>query len=78
MRHDALMVRTLHDTTIRYWNKGDQQLYGWVAQEALGERSRRLLDIIFPKPLQRIEKDLVEKGIIGKVNSSISVAMVPK
>jgi PAS domain-containing protein len=61
MRHEALMVRT-PDGTIRYWDKGAQQLYGWVPQEALGERSHRLLKTIFPKPLQSIEKDLIEKG----------------
>ena len=61
VRHDALMVRA-PDGTIRFWNKGAQQLYGWVPQEALGVRSHRLLKTIFPKPLQSIEKDLVEKG----------------
>ena len=33
---DAIMVRNL-DQTIRYWNKGAEQLYGWTSQEVLGK-----------------------------------------
>lgn len=32
---DAIMVRNL-DRTIRYWNKGAERLYGWTAEEVLG------------------------------------------
>lgn len=33
---DAIIVRN-PDLTIRYWNKGAEQLYGWTAQEVLGK-----------------------------------------
>jgi len=33
---DAIMVRNL-DRTLRYWNKGAEQLYGWTAEEVLGK-----------------------------------------
>ncbi|MDQ3059261.1 MAG: PAS domain S-box protein [Pseudomonadota bacterium] len=33
---DAIIVRNL-DRTVRFWNQGAQRLYGWRAQEALGQ-----------------------------------------
>lgn len=35
--HDAIVVRTL-DGTVTFWNKGAERLYGWTAQEAVGQR----------------------------------------
>lgn len=39
---DAIMVRNL-DRTLRYWNKGAEQLYGWTAEEVLGKTMEELM-----------------------------------
>jgi PAS domain S-box-containing protein len=39
---DAIMVRDLGNR-ITFWNKGAERLYGWSAQEALGESAELLL-----------------------------------
>lgn len=57
LTRDAMMVRN-QDGTIRFWNTGSHQLYGWPSQEALGESSHRLLKTIFPEPLKNIEGEL--------------------
>ncbi len=56
----AMMVRDA-DGTIRYWNKGAQELYGWTSGEALGKSSHSLLKTQFPKPLPAIEREMMEK-----------------
>jgi len=58
---NAIMIRNV-DGTIRYWSKGAQQLYGWEPQEALGMTSHRLLETVFPAPLEVIEEELRMKG----------------
>jgi PAS domain S-box-containing protein len=40
--HDAILVSDLTGT-IRYWNHGAQALYGWSAEEAVGQQVSRLL-----------------------------------
>jgi len=56
----AMMVRDA-DGTIRYWNKGAQELYGWTSSEALGKSSHSLLKTQFPKPLPAIEREMLQK-----------------
>ena len=55
------MIRNL-DGTIRYWSGGAQKLYGWEAQDALGVTSHRLLETVFPAPLEAIEEELRTNG----------------
>ena len=40
---DAIIVKTLDDT-ITFWSHGAQTLYGWTKEEALGQKSRILLN----------------------------------
>ncbi|HUE86007.1 MAG TPA: PAS domain S-box protein, partial [Vicinamibacterales bacterium] len=40
--HDAIYVRDL-DGRITYWNKGAEQAYGWIADDAVGRRAVELL-----------------------------------
>ena len=40
--HDTVIVRD-HDDTIIYWNEGAVRLYGWHANEAIGEKGSTLL-----------------------------------
>src|SRR5436305_12560416 len=34
---DAIIVRELQGGTIQYWNKGAERIYGWTAEEAIGQ-----------------------------------------
>ncbi len=61
IEHDALMVRK-PDGTIRFWNKGAENLYGWEYWETIGKQSHSLLQTIFPVPLQHIERELEHNG----------------
>ena len=61
LSNNAIMIRN-GDGTIRYWSKGAQQLYGWEPGDALGMTSHRLLETVFPVPLEKIEEELRMKG----------------
>jgi PAS domain S-box-containing protein len=61
LSHNAIMIRNA-DGTIRYWSKGAQELYGWKPDHALGMTSHRLLETVFPVPLDVIEEELRVKG----------------
>ncbi len=36
LTHDTIFVRDMNDV-ITYWNRGAQELYGWTAEEAIGQ-----------------------------------------
>ncbi len=44
---DAIIVRGL-DGIISFWSVGAEKLYGWTAQEAVGQVSQDLLKTVFP------------------------------
>lgn len=54
LAHDAVLFRGL-DGRILFWNRGAKDLYGWSAEEALGNICQELLQTGFPEPLERIE-----------------------
>ncbi len=54
LARDAIMVRGL-DGTIRYWNHGAEEMYGYSRQQAIGRVSHELLKTVFPQPLTEIE-----------------------
>ena len=55
------LIRTL-DGTIQYWSLGNEKLYGWSANEAVGMSSHRLFNTSFPEPLQAINASLESHG----------------
>jgi two-component system, LuxR family, sensor kinase FixL len=59
--HDAVFVRG-NDDVIRYWNRGAEALYGWSAEEALGNVSHELMHTVFPLPLAEINAILLRDG----------------
>ena len=61
LTHDTIFVRDTSDV-ITYWNRGAQELYGWTAEEASGKRTHKLLQTIFPAPLEEINSALLRTG----------------
>jgi PAS domain S-box-containing protein len=59
--HDAIFVRNMDDV-ITYWNRGAQEMYGWRAEQAIGECSHVLLKTIFPAPLDEIRAEYQRTG----------------
>ncbi len=58
---DGIIVRRL-DGTINFWSEGAARLYGWIKQEAVGQRTHDLLQTEFPKPLDEILREVVTAG----------------
>lgn len=58
--HEAILVKDFEDQII-YWNKGAERLYGWRAEEALGQKSVELL-YQDPRPLNEAYKALMAQG----------------
>src|SRR5882724_7024379 len=61
LTHDAIFVRDMNGT-VKYWNRGAEELYGWPAEQAVGTVIQELLKTIFPVPLEQIEKDVIGAG----------------
>jgi PAS domain S-box-containing protein len=61
LTHDAIMVRNLRDE-ITYWNHGAEELYGWRVEEILGKMPQELLQTVYPKALEEIERETREQG----------------
>jgi len=58
---DTIFVRDI-DGSIRYWNRGAEELYGYTAEQALGKRSQELLRTVFPAPFEEIFSQLEKSG----------------
>jgi two-component system, LuxR family, sensor kinase FixL len=54
LANDAIIIIDL-DSTIEFWNRGAERLYGWTAEEALGKRAHDLLKTEFPIPLEDVK-----------------------
>jgi PAS domain S-box-containing protein len=61
LANDSIMVLSLDDT-ITYWNQGSQRLYGFSAEEAIGQSVHILLKTEFSQPLQQIKTTLLKHG----------------
>lgn len=53
LANDAILVIDL-ESTIEFWNRGAERLYGYSSTEALGRHAHDLLKTEFPVPLQHI------------------------
>jgi len=58
---DAIFVRGL-DHTVKFWNDGAEELYGFSSEEALGKVTQDLLRTEFPEPVDRIADQVLESG----------------
>ncbi len=61
LTHDPIFVRDMNNV-ITYWNKGAQELYGWPAEKAIGQRSYELLKTTYPAPIDEIKAELLASG----------------
>jgi PAS domain S-box-containing protein len=61
LSHDTIMVCDL-DGTIRFWNHGAEEMYGYTKEEATGRKSHQLLSTVFPEPMDQIKAQVVSKG----------------
>jgi PAS domain S-box-containing protein len=61
LAHDTIMVRDLHGT-IRFWNHGAEEMYGYSKEQATGKIAQELLHTIFLRPSAEIDAELLRKG----------------
>jgi PAS domain S-box-containing protein len=61
LTHDAIYVRDMNGT-VKYWNRGAEELYGWAAEQAVGSATHELLKTIFQAPLEQIEEEVIGEG----------------
>ena len=61
LTHDTVFVRDMSDV-ITYWNRGAEEQYGWLSEEAIGRVSHDLLRTVFPAPLSEIAAELTRTG----------------
>src|ERR1700726_1029298 len=59
--HDAILVREMNGT-IKYRNRGAEELYGWPAEQAVGRVGHVLLKTIFPVSLEQIQEEVIGAG----------------
>ena len=57
----TVFVRDL-DGTVRFWSAGCAKLYGWSAEEAVGQSVQLLLRTKFPIPIEQLQSVLEEQG----------------
>jgi len=61
LSNDAIIVRD-HRDRIVYWNRGAEEMYGFLAKEALGKVTHKLLQTAHPENLGKILKNLERDG----------------
>src|SRR5579875_797598 len=62
LEQSTVLVRAL-DGTVSHWTAGCTRLYGWLADEMVGENVHQLLQSTFPDPLEQIHDKLLQTGI---------------
>ena len=61
LTRDAIIVRDMGDRII-FWNRGAEERYGWMREEAYGRVSYNLLKADFSEPLKGIFHELFQNG----------------
>ncbi len=61
LTHDAIVVYDLQDR-IAFWNQGAEALYGWTAQQAIGQPIHVLTQTHASVPLDEIRRTVLETG----------------
>ncbi len=61
LQQSIVMIRRLGGV-IEHWTRGCETLYGWSAQEAVGQIDHELLSTTFPESVDEIERKLLAAG----------------
>ena len=79
LAHDAIVVHDMNDR-ITFWNHGAQVLYGWTAQQALGQSLQEMTQTSFPVPYEQIRAELLRSdrwhGELQRVRHDGSVVVI--
>ncbi|MFO1431639.1 MAG: PAS domain S-box protein [Candidatus Competibacteraceae bacterium] len=59
--HANIMIRDFNDRIV-LWSTGDERLYGWSKNEAVGRISHQLLKTRFSAPLNTLREQLLQTG----------------
>ena len=62
LANDAIIELDARDDTVKYWNRGAEQLYGWSESEAMGKQLHALLGTVFPTSLEETKAELIRHG----------------
>jgi PAS domain S-box-containing protein len=62
LAHDAIIVRDPAESTVTYWNREAEELYGYSAEEAHGKVTHSLLQTAFPTSLEDVDEALLDRG----------------
>jgi len=57
LAHDAIIVHRVNDQRITYWNRGAERIYGWTAEEAVGQCLGELIHL--------------DDALAGKITSAV-------
>lgn len=60
--NDSIIIRSLEDDCIRYWNHGAVRQYGFSEDWAMGQIAHQLLKTVFPEPIEVIHEILLEQN----------------
>jgi diguanylate cyclase (GGDEF)-like protein/PAS domain S-box-containing protein len=61
--HDAILVRSVGPrSAVSFWGRGAEKAYGWTEQDMLGQDPHQILNTVFPKPVEEIERDTLRLG----------------
>jgi PAS domain S-box-containing protein len=61
LTYDAICVTDM-EGVIKYWNRGAEERYGWMAEQAVGRVVHDLLKTELPAPLEQIKAEVVRTG----------------
>lgn len=60
LTQDSVLIRDFEDRIV-YWNKGSEQMFGYLEEEALGNVCYDLLNSQFPDSVENLKRELEEK-----------------
>jgi PAS domain S-box-containing protein len=61
LAHDAIIVRDPRYSSITYWNREAEEIYGFSADEAYGQITHELLATVFPESREAVDQALASE-----------------
>jgi PAS domain S-box-containing protein len=61
LARDGIIVRD-ESSRVIFWSRGAVELYGYTSEEAAGLVPQKLLNTVFPQPLEEIQQQLASSG----------------